>query len=963
MFTRCPDCETTFRLTAEDLRRAKGKVRCGDCGSVFNALESLAEEPVDEAIDATSNEEHEAPELSTPAHAPEVPASDADEAEDELPAPDSEDDENPAMSERTWDENWEEDPADGTSAQHATIAYLHNAQFSDDEDEAADNLPSATEEDSEQAAVEDIEAAAETDNATGEITLPTEFTPIGEVDDDEFAADQPDFAPGESEVPFESAFHSETRYADTGILVTDADVSNDSEGGSVVDYVGEHTSPATDTYPANEHWPEHEARLGALTDTPDEAQELPETDELPSSATEPDSETAWTDTQLGSTTAFETEAEPETGEEAGLEEAVIEESVVEETTAEADLQPEPEFEQETDSPVNDAAPEAIEAADPHSTITPDAETIDTADTENTLDPGADEDDFGFSADVFADALQDETPEEFRTTSFFKPVEPAVPESDDQVEESLAGGILDLSDHDADDGSDSDGLPSLTAGDEPFSADELPDEPLSAEGFPVESLLDESPADTADDAPEIDEEAWENVPGVGSALPLEDDDEAEHLEQDSQLPPVPEDIDDSAFTETSFQDEFEPIEITRPESMEFADELELDDPSDTWSSVLTTGVIPDNQTVLGADEPQSDFEAPLADDDEPQPELGSPLTADESQDDADIEWPDILPDEEIGAVEPLLEISTDDPLDTQRREIGLHAPATEPESDTDDYETEAAAEDDSQHADEELSFAEEAETTEETAGLAADDDPEATDSELSPFDTFKSGDADNDFSADDVQHIVLGARGAASSLLRSDEASEDEEIPPWQPEQYEETTEVKSRSALWLVGGLLMIVALAGQLTHYNRDTLAASASWGQTVRDTYAVLGMELYPEWSADSLEIRGSEAIAGESGPDVMDIRAQIASVSGEPTGVPYLRVVLRDRWSNPVAEKQFSPAEYAVAEKLPADGILQPNQSIEAHVSILDPGSGAQGFELELCIPRRNTGLDCTGKTFKQ
>jgi predicted Zn finger-like uncharacterized protein len=45
MYTRCPECETIFRVTAEDLRRAQGKVRCGDCSYVFNAVEYLTEDP------------------------------------------------------------------------------------------------------------------------------------------------------------------------------------------------------------------------------------------------------------------------------------------------------------------------------------------------------------------------------------------------------------------------------------------------------------------------------------------------------------------------------------------------------------------------------------------------------------------------------------------------------------------------------------------------------------------------------------------------------------------------------------------------------------------------------------------------------------------------------------------------------------------------------------------------------
>lgn len=45
MRTRCPRCQTIFRITPEQLRARAGKVRCGHCQSVFNALETLIEEP------------------------------------------------------------------------------------------------------------------------------------------------------------------------------------------------------------------------------------------------------------------------------------------------------------------------------------------------------------------------------------------------------------------------------------------------------------------------------------------------------------------------------------------------------------------------------------------------------------------------------------------------------------------------------------------------------------------------------------------------------------------------------------------------------------------------------------------------------------------------------------------------------------------------------------------------------
>ncbi len=43
MFTQCPDCQTLFQVTADNLRTAMGMVRCTRCATVFNALSGLRE--------------------------------------------------------------------------------------------------------------------------------------------------------------------------------------------------------------------------------------------------------------------------------------------------------------------------------------------------------------------------------------------------------------------------------------------------------------------------------------------------------------------------------------------------------------------------------------------------------------------------------------------------------------------------------------------------------------------------------------------------------------------------------------------------------------------------------------------------------------------------------------------------------------------------------------------------------
>jgi predicted Zn finger-like uncharacterized protein len=52
MLTRCPTCSTAFRVTPEQLKARAGKVRCGHCNVVFNALESLEDAPPPAAAEA-----------------------------------------------------------------------------------------------------------------------------------------------------------------------------------------------------------------------------------------------------------------------------------------------------------------------------------------------------------------------------------------------------------------------------------------------------------------------------------------------------------------------------------------------------------------------------------------------------------------------------------------------------------------------------------------------------------------------------------------------------------------------------------------------------------------------------------------------------------------------------------------------------------------------------------------------
>lgn len=83
MLTRCPTCQTTFRITPEQLQARSGRVRCGQCQHIFDAREHLEADPSDETILAAPLEPAEAappeapaaglPEIAPAAHPADLP--------------------------------------------------------------------------------------------------------------------------------------------------------------------------------------------------------------------------------------------------------------------------------------------------------------------------------------------------------------------------------------------------------------------------------------------------------------------------------------------------------------------------------------------------------------------------------------------------------------------------------------------------------------------------------------------------------------------------------------------------------------------------------------------------------------------------------------------------------------------------------------------------------------------------
>lgn len=151
LFTRCPGCQTTFRITADTLRVANGAVRCGSCATVFSAFSGLQQDTLqddlqtdDEFLSPTMQtrelagiEEIASPEVdevptTEPEHEPEASVTDSpsQQADDELADIDAQldtEDGDPQIPIVDTRAETEQDPAKDAEAFDSPLAFEEDA--------------------------------------------------------------------------------------------------------------------------------------------------------------------------------------------------------------------------------------------------------------------------------------------------------------------------------------------------------------------------------------------------------------------------------------------------------------------------------------------------------------------------------------------------------------------------------------------------------------------------------------------------------------------------------------------------------------------------------------------------------------------------------------------------------------------------------------------------------------------
>jgi hypothetical protein len=158
---------------------------------------------------------------------------------------------------------------------------------------------------------------------------------------------------------------------------------------------------------------------------------------------------------------------------------------------------------------------------------------------------------------------------------------------------------------------------------------------------------------------------------------------------------------------------------------------------------------------------------------------------------------------------------------------------------------------------------------------------------------------------------------------------------------------------WIAGSAVLLLALAAQVAHHNRNTLVSVPWLTAPMTSLYGSFNVQLEPHWDLQAYEVRqlGAEAVPGETAH--IAVRASIRNRAPRSQPPPLLRVVLQDRFGNQIATREVAPLEYLRGAAPPRLGT---DQRVDADLLLPDPGQAAVGFEIDACLRNAAGVLRC-------
>jgi predicted Zn finger-like uncharacterized protein len=185
-----------------------------------------------------------------------------------------------------------------------------------------------------------------------------------------------------------------------------------------------------------------------------------------------------------------------------------------------------------------------------------------------------------------------------------------------------------------------------------------------------------------------------------------------------------------------------------------------------------------------------------------------------------------------------------------------------------------------------------------------------------------------------------------------------EFEPDEPED----TEFLARRWPWVAGIAILGLVFVLQVVHAGRNDIVRNENFGPALAGAYDFLGLSVLAPTDLSAYELRQWGAASDPREANRLMLRASIVNRASYAQPLPLLRLTLQDRFGGTLGQRDIGPADYLPGSGAPA--LLAPGQRADALIRIVDPGSEAVGFELDICLPAQG-GVRCANqiKTARQ
>lgn len=151
------------------------------------------------------------------------------------------------------------------------------------------------------------------------------------------------------------------------------------------------------------------------------------------------------------------------------------------------------------------------------------------------------------------------------------------------------------------------------------------------------------------------------------------------------------------------------------------------------------------------------------------------------------------------------------------------------------------------------------------------------------------------------------------------------------------------TALWYVGGLLLLALAAAQVAYFYAPQLARDARLRPWLALYCEKLGCDTRPPRGALPIDLAQTAVAPHPRYENALRLSAVLVNRADTAQPYPLMEVALTDSEGKLLARRQFTPAQYLLAPTT-TNG-LTPNVAVRAQIDVTNVGGRAVGYEIRL------------------